>query len=88
MRVVEDAVRRNCHDVIAECVVVGAGREMPSLLVESNNADCIDLKLEIVDRMRTFNVDRYPWEAIEDPRRITILPKGSLVRTQGKGNVS
>jgi hypothetical protein len=80
------------HDV----VVVGAGRPFPVLIVETvslassmTEAESHDLKLQIVQRMEAYNRGKFIGigDRVDDARRIILVDRQSLLRTQEKGNV-
>ncbi|KIY45488.1 acetyl-CoA synthetase-like protein [Fistulina hepatica ATCC 64428] len=88
-KAIEDNVRATCSKIVAECVVVGAGRPSPALFVEpiDDSADSGKLKKEIIRKIRHFHSRRYVHERIVSANMIIIVPRNSLPRTAVKGNI-
>lgn len=92
-RAIENNAMEMCgKDLIGVAVVVGAGRPSPVLIVEPKHnmtdpAGFVELKEEILRRIRPFHERRYVHERILDVGFIMVVPKGLLPRTATKGNV-
>lgn len=85
---IEDNVRSNCGDLVAECIVVGNGRPSPALFVEPKTEMSTEaLKKAIIRRTRAFHARRYMHERITSTAFVFVVPKGTLPRTATKGNV-
>ena len=85
---IEDNVRSNCEDLVAECIVVGNGRPSPALFVEPKTEMSTEaLKKAIIRRTRAFHARRYMHERITSTAFVFVVPKGTLPRTATKGNV-
>ena len=85
-RSIEDGIRSNCEDLIEDVVVVGQMRPAPCMFVESKRSgltedEALDLKVQIIARLKTFNKRLFRSERVESPGRILILDKGTLPRT-------
>ncbi|KAK7064135.1 acetyl-CoA synthetase-like protein [Favolaschia claudopus] len=85
---IEDHTRMMCAGLVAECIVVGAGRPSPVLFVEPNtDMDSEKLKKEIIRKTRQFHSRRYLHERISTTNRIVVVPPKTLPRTLTKGNI-
>jgi acyl-coenzyme A synthetase/AMP-(fatty) acid ligase len=85
---IEDHTRMMCGTLVAECIVVGAGRPSPVLFVEpTTDMDPERLKKEIIRKTRQFHSRRYLHERISATNRIVIVPPKTLPRTLTKGNI-
>jgi hypothetical protein len=89
----EDAVRKNCKDVVHDLVVVGQNRDLPVLLVETTSSLSVLEQLgkqaivtRIIQRMSGYNDGRFLWDRVDDPKRIVLLEQGSILRT-AKGSI-
>lgn len=77
-----------CGSLIAECIVVGAGRPSPVLFVEpAVDMDHEKLKKDIIRKTRQFHARRYLHERICSANMIVVVPRNSLPRTATKGNI-
>ncbi|KAF8520866.1 acetyl-CoA synthetase-like protein [Hysterangium stoloniferum] len=85
-RVIEDHTKTQCSDVIADCIVVGAGRFSPTLIVEANsrNPDQTKIKAEVAIRIAAFNERLYQHERIKSTH-ILVVEIGTLPRTVSSG---
>ena len=88
-RAIQDNVLQMCGKLIHECVVVGQGRPSPVLFVEAADASVSPekLKREILRRTRQFHARRYLHERGVEAKMIVVVERGSLPRTDTKGNV-
>ncbi|KAI0739172.1 acetyl-CoA synthetase-like protein [Daedaleopsis nitida] len=91
-KTIEDMVRKTCADVVYDAVVVGAGKPFPCLIIESAQSGLDEnarktVAQTIVSRIAEHSSRLFPHERIEDARRLLVVEKGTLIRTQLKGNV-
>lgn len=96
--VIEKNIMKTCgEDIVESVIVVGAGRESPTIIVEPVEDIQVDdqasrprideLKNEICKRIAPFHKSRYIHERVDDPRFIIVVSKGTLPRTSTKGNI-
>lgn len=87
----EDEIRRCCGDIIYDVVIVGSSRPDPCMFAEVRSE--IDATKEeeliqtIIERMAPYNERLFPYERIDDAKRIRLLAQGTLPRTKEKGNI-
>ena len=81
-RAIEDHVKRACRDLVFDCVVVGAGRPSPALIIEPmlQGVNQSQLRQDIWNRIQPFQVRRYLHEQIA-VRAILVVEQWSLPRT-------
>ncbi|KAF8520043.1 hypothetical protein JB92DRAFT_2709649 [Gautieria morchelliformis] len=86
---IEDHVRTTCSELIGNCVVVGSGRPSPALFVEpaKDDMDHAKIRADILQRTQDFHVRRCSHERITDINLIIVVNRGTLPRTDTKGNI-
>lgn len=87
---IEEQVYNLCESLISICVVVGAGKPSPALLVEPSSAnivDAADIVRQIGEKVAPINEGGFPCERI-NPNHILLLPPGELPRTPFKSNIN
>ncbi|KAF5390206.1 hypothetical protein D9757_002825 [Collybiopsis confluens] len=88
-KAIEDNIRATCGNLVADCIVVGAGRPSPVLFVESavEVSDQEKFKKEIIRKTRHFHSRRYLHERIVSTKMIVVVDRNTLPRTATKGNI-
>ncbi|CCX06850.1 Similar to Malonate--CoA ligase; acc. no. Q8H151 [Pyronema omphalodes CBS 100304] len=89
-RYIEDEVIRVCSDVVTSCIVLGAGRISPTLVVEVediNSEEAKSIPKLVVQRLKGWMEKRYSHESIVEEKFVVVVKKGELPRTANKGNV-
>ncbi|KAF8507431.1 hypothetical protein JB92DRAFT_3121865 [Gautieria morchelliformis] len=86
---IEDHVRTTCSALIGDCVVVGNGRPSPALFVEpaKDEMEHAKIRADILQKTQDFNARRYIHERITDINLIIVVNRGTLPRTDTKGNI-
>ncbi|KAJ3506197.1 hypothetical protein NLJ89_g7003 [Agrocybe chaxingu] len=90
---IEENVRKTCKDILHDAAVVGENRPLACLFIEALPSAEVGgkneetLVAEVIARIKEFNQRLFTYERIEDPRRIFVVPHGSLPRTKEKGNI-
>ena len=90
LRSIEENIRATCSELVFECVAVGSGRPSPALFFEVSEKCTMDgekLKEEIFERIREFNSRGYIHERIASTEHVVIVERGTLPRTDTKGNI-
>ncbi|KAF8520046.1 hypothetical protein JB92DRAFT_2895881 [Gautieria morchelliformis] len=86
---IEDHVRTACSELIGDCIVVGSGRPSPALFVEpaKDDMDHAKLRADILEKTQDFHARRYIHERITDINLVIVVNRGTLPRTETKGNI-
>ncbi|CAA7266896.1 unnamed protein product [Cyclocybe aegerita] len=90
---IEENVKKMCKDILHDAAAVGENRPLACLFIEALPSAEVGgkseeaLVAEVIARTKEFNQRLFTYERIEDPRRIFVVPHGSLPRTKEKGNI-
>jgi long-subunit acyl-CoA synthetase (AMP-forming) len=92
---IEDDTLQRCGDDLVQAVVaIGTGRPSPAIVIEPKDDSVLqskektrEFKHQVLQRITPFHRRRYKHEGIEDMNMIFVVPRGSLARTDTKGNI-
>ncbi|KAF9771730.1 hypothetical protein IL306_010623 [Fusarium sp. DS 682] len=92
---IEDDILQHCGDDLVQAVVaIGTGRPPPAIVIEPKDDSVLqskektrEFKHQVLQRITPFHRRRYKHKSIEDVNMIFVVPRGSLARTDTKGNI-